>query len=427
MTLETGRQCTYKKKRKTEVGYSTVLIAFICFLLVLPEDVFAWLPLYKSETPSSIAYKWLNYRFGVIQLVVFLIGVLYAFKLKKYGGGLFVLLMLIRELFFTIFSDKNIFATSSYEMYLSAFIGFAFVLWAEGGLKTFDSCERFFKWFLVTNMLTLYINLAMGGNGGMLSGRYHSSNLDVGGTGTLCVLCVLYIAFGNTKKWYDFCFIGLSVIGLFLSGSRANLVFLILMLAISYGYRIILTINRKENHVQRKRLLNRLLLSILAIVVLAIVIITNYSTISNWILGSRFQFLFTSGSVRSDDSVLGRTASVIAGLDVIKNHPFGISGYFINLQQEVVMRGYPTFPHSTFISMYIIFGPVLLIIYVMWIKLLNKLRVIDIKYFLVILYLFISTSVYGGPIVNFKIVFMITMATHLAKWAVLCAREDSRR
>ena len=82
------------------------------------------------------------------------------------------------------------------------------------------------------------------------------------------------------------------------------------------------------------------------------------------------------------------------------------------------MRGYPTFPHSTLLSMYLVFGPLVLIIYGMWIGLLRKLRLIDVKYYMMILFLLISTIIYGGPIANFKIVFMIMMTTFLARWAV---------
>ena len=405
----------------------TILMGFMCFLMILPDDVFGWIPIYRSVTPSSISYRWLDYNFGIIQLLFLFIGIYYIVRLKKTKAFLFIILMLIRELIYFIISKDNVFIASAYEMYLTVFIGYAYVLWAEGGLKSLEESERFFKWFLVSNMLTLYINFAMGGSGGRLAGRYHSSNLDVGGTGTVCVLCFLLLSFGKEKKWYDYIFIALSVIGLLLSGSRANLVLLALILALYYILHLFFMYMKEERRsINRSVLFNRFLIVIFAIVGISIAGFIYKDRIYNWILGSRFQALLSSEEMRSDSSFIGRTASITAGLDVLIHHPLGISGYFINLQTEIRMRGYPTFPHSTLLSMYLVFGPIILIIYGTWIGLLKKLRMIDVKYYMMILFLLISTTVYGGPITNFKIIFMIAMTTFLARRAVMANEAEGK-
>lgn len=406
-------------KPKLSIKVSTILIWLMCFLMILPDDVFGLIPLYQSVTPSSIAYIWLNYSFGIIQLTILLIGLYYAIRLNKKRLFLLIIVMLIREIIYALGNLNNIFSASAYEMYLTVFVGYAFVLWAEGGLKTKEEREIYFKWFLISNMLTLYINVAMGGMSGIGAGRYHSSNLDVGGTGTVCVLCILFLANLAEKKWYDYIFIGLSAIGLFLSGSRANLLFLILI----FGLYIVLNMFFKfkkedQNSGRRSVFFRRFMMSGIALVAAVIIVVVNYDAIVSWIIGSRFQSLFSSQGLRTDDSFLGRTASLTAGLDVLKHHPLGISGYFINLQQEIRMRGYPTFPHSTLLSMYLVFGPVVLILYGLWISMLKKLRSVDVKYYLMILFLLISTIIYGGPIANFKIIFMIVMTTFLARQSI---------
>lgn len=401
-----------------KVKISTILMTIMLFFMILPDDVFGWVSLYKSVTPSNIAYEWLDYSFGIVQFVVLLIGFFYAIRLNKRVFFLLATIMLIRELFYLILSENNIFTASAYEMYLTVFVGYAFVLWAEGGLKTLAECERYYKWFLITNMLTLYVNYAMGGTGGILAGRYHSSNLDVGGTGTLCVLCILFLWFATEKRWYDYIFIILSVIGLFLSGSRANLVFLFLIIGL---YIIFNSFSRfkNENEAQEKNRFFKRFIGAVIIFLLVTVLGTIYSSaIESWLLSSRFESLFSVQGLSSDSSVLGRTASLNAGLDVLKSHPFGISGYFINLQQEIRMRGYPTFPHSTLLSMYLLFGPVVLIVYGMWISLLKRLKKLNAKYFLIILYFVVSTIIYGSPITNFKIAFIFGMTTLLAQWTI---------
>ena len=409
-----------------KVKTATILMVIMCFLMILPDDVFGWVSLYKSVTPSSIAYIWLNYSFGIIQLLILLIGIYYAIRLNKKGVFALAIVMLIRELIYLIIGENSIFTAAAYEMYLTVFVGYAFVLWAEGGLKKYEECERYFKWFLVTNMLTLYINFLMGGTGGILAGRYHSSNLDVGGTGTVCVLCILFLAYSTEKKWFDYLFIVLSVIGLFLSGSRANLLFLMLILALYFVLSFFFKFRKEDKNSEKKNVfLRRFLLSGFALIAVIVIVAINYETILNWLLGSRFQTLLSSQGLRSDDSFVGRTASLTAGLDVLKHHPLGISGYFINLQQEIRMRGYPTFPHSTLLSMYLVFGPLVLIIYGIWIGLLRKLRMINIRYYMMILFLLISTIIYGGPIANFKIIFMIVMTTFLARRVVVLNRTEA--
>ena len=82
----------------------TILMGFMCFLMILPDDVFGWIPIYRSVTPSSISYRWLDYNFGIIQLLFLFIGIYYIVRLKKTKAFLFIILMLIRELIYFIIS-----------------------------------------------------------------------------------------------------------------------------------------------------------------------------------------------------------------------------------------------------------------------------------------------------------------------------------
>lgn len=418
-----------EEKGRLVLRMSTILIGFICVIMVLPDDVFGLFPIYKSVTPPGISYIWLNYSFGVVQLLIVFVGLLYALKLnKKWLLGLLIV-MTARELYYLVASENSIFRASAYEMYLTVFVGYAFVLWIEGSMSTLEDCECMFKWFLVTNMLTLYINYAMGGTGGVgiLAGRYHSSNLDVGGTGTVCVLCILVLACNKEKKWYNQIFIALSIIGLFLSGSRANLAFLFLIIAFYFIENLFFRFYKKKKGVQRNKLFGRFLIAIILFLLAIVLFVVYRNSIMDGILGGRFGTLFSSQGLRADSSYLGRTASFKAGFDVLKNHPLGISGYFINLQQEIRMRGYPTFPHSTILAMYLIFGPVVLIIVGIWIKSLKVLRRISLKYYLIVIYMLISTTIYGGPIANFKIVFIIAMVTFLVRRTISNATEAAEQ
>ena len=218
--------------------------------------------------------------------------------------------------------------------------------------------------------------------------------------------------FSHKRTFVKILIILLSLIGLFLSGSRANLLFLILFFA-CYYIAITLKRIRVDEYVDRRRLLNRLIAGILIIVTLIIILILNRNQIIHIFEESRFFSMFSS-SWGQDDSVLGRSASLRAGLDVLSQYPCGISGFFINLQQNMVLRGYPTFPHSTLLASYLLYGPIVFGVYAAWIITIRKINDVGNGYTWILLYFIISTIVYGGPLVNFKIIFMLMMATYLA-------------
>ena len=120
------------------------------------------------------------------------------------------------------------------------------------------------------------------------------------------------------------------------------------------------------------------------------------------------------GNISKDESVLGRTQSLLVGLKVLKKYPLGISGYFLNLQYNMQILGYPTFPHSTLLSMYILFGPIVFLTYYYWIKGLRITKQARSPFFWILLYLTIASIVYGAPFLNFKNIFIKCFVTVIA-------------
>ena len=61
-------------------------------------------------------------------------------------------------------------------------------------------------------------------------------------------------------------------------------------------------------------------------------------------------------SISEDSSFIGRILSIVTGIEAIKMFPFGVNFSFID--QQIVMQnlGYPTFPHSYFLSFYLVSG-----------------------------------------------------------------------
>lgn len=221
-----------KQNNKLVLKISTLIAAILLFILVLPSEVFSLGTLYESLTPAAIDYNWLDYRFGVLQLLIAILGIFEFLFQRQIVAAIIFLIALAREILLFFIYDNSIFTDSAYEIYLTIFVGYGLFLITRRYMNNFYSMDKFYGWFLITNMLTIYINVAMGGRGTTSTGaglahegRYHASNLDVGGTGALCLLCIIYFYFSPIKKKYRYPLLVLSFIGLILSGSRADIGF----------------------------------------------------------------------------------------------------------------------------------------------------------------------------------------------------------
>ncbi|MEE1598206.1 O-antigen ligase family protein [Acidaminococcus fermentans] len=404
-------------KDRMVVKKSSIVGLILLIILILPSAVFSLGSVYESLTPANISYEWLNYKFGILQVIICLVGTIEIICQKQFIFLIVSGLELIREVIFYLIYDNSIFSDSAYEMYLTFFVGYSLFLITRRYMCNFQMMDKFYGLFLITNMLTIYINMAMGGRGTTslgngIEGRYHASNLDVGGTGTLCLICILYLYFSNISNKYRYPLILLCLTGLVLSGSRSALAFLILLSA-GYFFEVIQKRFKSENFKINVSLFFKLMLLLPATGMIVSCIFFYDSSILNRLDFHRFEALLSLSSFYADESVSGRFTSIKDGLDIIANYPLGISGYFVNLQNEMSMRGFPTFPHSSLLSAYILFGPITFFFYFVWIKFLTQNNQHTNKYFWIVLYYLFSTIFYGGPIVNFKVIFAMILSTYL--------------
>lgn len=409
-----------KQNNKLVLKISTLIAAILLFILVLPSGVFSLGTLYESLTPAAIDYNWLDYRFGVLQLLIAILGIFEFLFQRQIVAAIIFLIALAREILLFFIYDNSIFTDSAYEVYLTIFVGYGLFLITRRYMNNFYSMDKFYGWFLITNMLTIYINVAMGGRGTTSTGaelahegRYHASNLDVGGTGALCLLCIIYLYFSPIKKKYRYPLLVLSFIGLILSGSRADIGFAVAIIGYYCLKKIIVILKGQKIKISIS-MIYKAEIAVLSIILFSMWAITDMSQFLNRIGFERFEILISMAAFSSDGSVLGRFTSIQDGLDIITSNPIGISGYFINLQTEMMFRGFPTFPHSSLISGYILLGPIVLLLYIIWVRFLIKNRDYSNKYFWIILYYTISTVIVGGVIVNFKIIFTLVITTALA-------------
>ena len=409
-------------KDRMVVKKSSIVGLILLIILILPSAVFSLGSVYESLTPTNISYDWLNYKFGILQVIICLVGTIEIICQKQFIFLIVSGLELIREVIFYLIYDNSIFSDSAYEVYLTFLVGYSLFLIANRYMDNFKMMDKFYGIFLITNMLTIYINVAMGGRGTTasseavagLNGRYHASNLDVTGTGDLCTLCILYLFFSKMKNKYRYTLLVLSFLGLILSGARSSFVFLGMIIAF-YLVNALFSYSNYRKVKYSNNIIYKIGIGIFVFVIflLCIDLFMDLDTILSHINYSRYETLLSLQSIVGDDSFLGRSASLMAGIDVLVDNPLGISGYFINLQSEMIIRGYPTFPHSTLLSNYLLFGPVMLVFYFIWVKGVKNIYQKDRKYFWISVFYLISTIITGGPVMNFKVVFNLIISTYL--------------
>ena len=224
---------------------NSVYKVILCILLLLPESAFSFITLYSSSTPGYISYRWLDYRFGVIQLVILIIGSLMLFKHKNRLIPTLFLLFLIREIIIATYTLNNVFAKNAFEMYLAFFVGVAFIELVVCNCSSTDDIQNTFLLIVVFNILTIFPRALFHLTG--VEGRYNILNLDVGMTGTFCGIAFIVACFDKGHKHRIFQMI-ISLAGLFLSGSRVNL--LIFTLIFLVGIIINLFRERSVNKVR---------------------------------------------------------------------------------------------------------------------------------------------------------------------------------
>lgn len=401
MDLIPQRIPNFRKVEKRSISHFILYI-----MLLLPDDFYRVFAVYSSKTPGYISYKWLNYSFNVVLLMILVVGTMTAicnrdWLMLEIGG-----VIAFRECFFWLIGYDSCITNAAYEIYLTIFTGIAFLKLVEKSCCTKEELEIFFWRSILLNALTVFAApiLGKGIHEGMYS-RFNAVNMDVGSTGTICALLVMFCCFNRTVS-KRFWIAGLAVTALFLTGSRVNLLLLFVILTIAVGIRLL-----QKRKVSKKCIGVFVGGIVLATIVLLGTVMTNRQMLLNLNGGlGRMMTSFDLTKMGNDGSVIGRTASIYAGIDIIKKYPFGISGYFVNLQTETIRRGFPTFPHSTLLDYYIFLGPIIVVFIARVVICLRRLLASNqIAQFLALAYFLVFITLSGGPIINFKIIFFYAL------------------
>lgn len=383
------------------VQKKSLINLLLFFSLIMTDDFFGMFMLYTDKTPNSIAYKWLDFRFGIISVFFLLLGIV-IYSSQKGKELMLMIVFFVREFLFYAMGRSNCFSENAYEIYLVIVLAFCVVNIVCSINMTLEEKQVFLWRTVFLNIAIVYLSYLLHLNG--IDNRYNAPNMDVEATGVICGLATIFCLF-NEEVYHRYMLALIAFGGLILSGSRVNL--LITLVVITLGsFRIV--VNKRT--FDRSFLVNTIFICYIAVFTLiglgiAVSLFNIEIPFVNSDVVMRMIDAVSVNRMESDISVLGRSRSIDIGFKIIKDHPFGIAGFFTNLQLETRKYGFPTFPHSTFLTYYILLGPIIIVLIAWMVKLIFKAFKVDNMTFLEVLYLFVFFCISGGPIVSFKPIF----------------------
>ena len=394
---------------------SILIILYVVVVLFMPNFILNYTTIYSINAEGYVKFDawqranpWLYYSFSFVEIPA----IVYAIFKKKNKSFVNVLPLIIYLIIWNIFrffvGFTSVFSYGKYGDYsiilslLSGFGCFLLVTNAPLNLSTEDALDL----IIVLNFITQLL-FVLTGRQNDYGGRYPALGSTVGDVGTMCFLYLIYYFFARKKKNNSFIPFFCCLLSLVLSGSRANVMFALgFTIVFLFKLRQGLALSASKKHV----LLITFIVFIMFIPLLFLSNIKNSDMLGG--IFNRIEDMFKSifSSERSeyfenDASFSQRIDSIAVGFNILKNNLFGISCSAIELQVQTINYGYYTFPHSMFLSYYLLFGVGCLFIFAWMIYYLVE----GIKYknlcWIVILCFILTTFIYGGPGANSKMYF----------------------
>lgn len=361
---------------------------------------------YIAPDPWNRSNPWLSYSFSILEIFA----VLYSFicnKNKKIINLIPVIaIIIVKEIVRFIFGSTCIFQygeIGDYSMILSLLVGYGcFLILTTKPIKM--DIEDILDLIIIINFITQLL-FVFTGRQNEYGGRYAALGSAVGAVGQMCFMYLMYFIFVRRSSKRSFFAITSCLLSLILSGSRSNLAFTLLFV-ILFAYKI------RGGLEKNKKKRNAILILVMAASIL-IPIIINIPSLSIFDklfnrLESFVSEMFSenrSNYLDSDSSFSGRIMSMKAGFNILIDNPFGVSSSTIDLQIRTQENGYYTFPHSTFLSYYLLWGPAALMIYSFMSKYIKRAIRVRSETIVILVSTAISFLIYGAPTISSKSYF----------------------
>lgn len=389
------------------VRIKDVFLVYTLFIMFLPGNVFKMTSFYHVETPAYIGYTAVDYDFSVLLIPIVLYGAYVYYKNFDYRYVVLLILLFANDVIRDMLDIGNFFDVGDYTYYMAFTCGILSAYIFYYGLL--EKNVIYFHCFWLANIITQIGNVFWGYS--PFEGRWYAINYGLAATGIMSMMGLLMIIFSKERKSrFEMFMIPTYILSMALAGSRSSFVFLLLIICI---YEI------RNTKISTKDVVKFVLFLICACSVIIVIIMISdkaQSSLSeiigfyNYLSMIDLQSLnLTSIDERiATESLFGRFYSIYWGIIILMDNPFGLGSSVILIQDGIkTLGGYPSFPHSSFLCYWLLFGVVAWIIIIYGITRLRLLMKEKSKYEMIGWYLFISFWFYGGvPTMNFKAWFM---------------------
>ena len=387
--------------------------------------------IYTTVTPDTNWYNYLTYSFSLLTIPILLFAFL---KRRKYKGihfGSVIVYLLCRELIRWICGYSSIFDSNYFEMFFILTQSLALCITVCVLCKNqVAKIEKFLDYYVIFAVASQLFRAVLGFT---TEGRLGALGLGVGGTGFFLASYIILLVYTRTfDRRFTFLFIT-AFVGLLLSGQRTNIFIMIMCLLpfVSNNLKKIMK-NHLELQVGKsdKYKINFLVLMlyISVFVVLIIVALDSFGIQIGFIepikrLSESVTQIFI-GSVNSDISILGRQASIEAGMKTLEENMMGLSNDYYDLQYWMLQYGFPTYPHSTLLASVLLWGPFCALFCTWYMCLLfYQLHKYKSQMRYVLMFLIIVSIIWGGPILVEPQFAVILIYLSIAKIKLITLRN----
>lgn len=377
-----------KSLQKTSI-YGAIKYIPLIIIFSAPLILFEYTSILHIYTPNSFNYILReSYSISIVFILLFAISLfIVVIKGKIQSSALVVVFCIFLIVFYDFIIRYIQNGVFSFELY---FLLFEFFILTIYTFLLFKDLRKLISVISVIHLVTLIISFILQHT--EMVGRYSSFNANFGLTGYILAIESIIIAVEINKNFVKkSIFLSILLIGIFLTGSRINLfltmffVFLAVMFAQRFSFKKLI-----------------LPLIILLLIPVAYYFFQSYSESSNMIVDSIIRVINSPIEfLKNDESLMGRVDSFSIGIKVLIRNPMGVGFSSFEVQRNMNMLGYPTFPHSTLLTFIVMFGLVLLIPIICFIAIYLK-RSFRSKYITVFLFFITYNVFFGGLFLNFK-------------------------
>ncbi len=412
-------EITLNRGLKIKITKAHIVCLIVLFALNIPGALIEATTIYHTEYQYAMGdFARLNYNLNIFEAFL----IIWAFLLLRRKSNnisfywLFIIILL-KDIIFLLIGKQNVFSLHSYEMYFCLLIGLASCdIVCKETRDDLKSINYFLDLLIIFNFAYQVLFLLMGVI--KFGDRVNAISMGYGAVGFLCASHILYTLLIREKSKWAMIMVIICFISMLLSGSRYSLLITIIGILLFNVY-IFKSASRR---------IRWLLVGVLLVVsVFLTMIIVNPAFATANPLIERIVGLFQNGNflqnISNDESFLGRVISIQAGFAILGDNPIGIANSFIDIQGKTIENGFFSFPHSNFLTFYLLWG-IPLIACIIW---LIKECVIAFKsgekgiaYFLIIF--IITNTIYGGAETAPKVYTYIFCVMSIVK-----IKLDSRR